>query len=82
MLKVGAVIDAWTVTHIDAAGSRAICECVCGTMRTLAVPALLAGEATPSCGCQTLTPFQGWQRHEAAAERKRQKNFEDWEPGR
>lgn len=81
MLKVGDKVDSWTILNIDPSGQRAVCACVCTTTRILSIRALLAGEVTPSCGCQTLTPAQQWARHEEAVERKRQRNLKHWKPG-
>lgn len=81
-LGVGDRVDAWTVISIDPSGMRAVCMCVCSTTRILSIRALASGDVAPSCGCQTLTPAQEWQRHEAAAERKRQRNMKDWKPGK
>jgi hypothetical protein len=50
--QVGARFGAWALVSVDATGKRALCCCICGTVTTVAVDALTAGQSA-GCGCRS-----------------------------
>ena len=51
VIAPGAVINSWTIAALDSTGKRALCSCACGTVREIAVAALMDGSST-GCGCR------------------------------
>jgi hypothetical protein len=77
----GQRIGAWEILSVDPSGRRAACSCVCKTVRILSVAALHDGTASPSCGCQQLSPAQQQALRAEAEEQERQRDLKNWRPG-
>jgi hypothetical protein len=46
----GQIIGNWEILNVEPNGKRACCACSCGTVRVVAVEALVSGTAAESCG--------------------------------
>jgi hypothetical protein len=77
---IGQRFGNWEVVGLDAAGRRASCGCVCGSLRVLAVEALMSGAST-SCGCQPLTAPQLKALRQETAQEQRRREQRSWRPG-
>jgi hypothetical protein len=44
-------IGNWEILNVEPNGRRACCSCVCGSVRIIAIDALISGTAAVSCGC-------------------------------
>jgi len=54
MIAPGATFGSLTVAALDSTGKRATCLCSCGTVRQVAVDALLDGSSQGCGGCRPL----------------------------
>jgi hypothetical protein len=75
----GAKVGNWLVASIS--GRAAMCVCVCGAPRAIAVAALLDGTASPSCGCSPISPERLAAERAEAEERLRRRERGSWRPG-
>jgi len=75
----GTTVNHWRIVHV--AGRVATCQCCCGAIRTIAVAPLADGTASPSCGCQPMTPLQIETQREEVEREVRQRELKNWRPG-
>jgi hypothetical protein len=74
----GATFGAWEILSVN--GRAALCRCVCGVNRAIAIDALVIGTAAPSCGCAALTADQRGALRGETEERKRRRDIKNWRP--
>jgi hypothetical protein len=79
-VTIGQQFGSWEVLGLDAAGRRAGCRCCCGTVREVAVTALVDGTSR-SCGCVPLSAEQGDVLRAEAAWRRWKRDLGSWRPG-
>jgi len=80
-VTIGQRFGNWEVVGLDAAGRRASCGCVCGSVRILSVDALLNGVASPSCGCAPLSASQLKALRQETAQEEQRREQRSWRPG-
>jgi hypothetical protein len=75
----GTKIGHWLVARAE--GRSALCQCVCGATRFIAIAALLDGSASPSCGCAPRSREEIDAARGEIEDRERRREQRKWRPG-